>query len=190
MKFFVLFVIASLSQISEQGKTIFQQKCASCHTIGKGNLVGPDLKGVFERREKDWIRAFISDPIKMISEGDPIATKLLEEFNNIQMPSLGLSDEELDSVIAFLESGETTAEQVSIAQAQEEGDPNVGKKLFNGEIALQNGGPSCIACHNLSESSGLGWGKLGPDLTQAVAKFGDAGFISVLSQIPFPTMSL
>lgn len=34
----------SLTQSAEEGEQIFKQKCAGCHTIGGGRLVGPDLK--------------------------------------------------------------------------------------------------------------------------------------------------
>jgi hypothetical protein len=34
----------------------------------------------------------------------------------------------------------------------------------------------------------LGGGVMGPDLTQSLAKYGDAGLASVLATIPFPTM--
>ena len=32
-------------QTADQGQQIFQLKCTSCHTIGGGKLVGPDLQG-------------------------------------------------------------------------------------------------------------------------------------------------
>jgi hypothetical protein len=34
---------------------LFVAKCASCHTVGKGNRVGPDLKGAVERRGRPWV---------------------------------------------------------------------------------------------------------------------------------------
>jgi len=35
---------------------LFGQKCTSCHTIGEGNKIGPDLLGVDQRRELPWLR--------------------------------------------------------------------------------------------------------------------------------------
>ncbi len=93
-----------LSQSPEEGQALFQEKCASCHTIGAGKLVGPDLQGVTTRREQDWLARWIQAPDKMLAEGDPTATQLLQEFNNIPMPNLGLTDQQVEALIAYLES--------------------------------------------------------------------------------------
>ena len=58
--------------------------CAACHTIGKGKLIGPDLKGVTERHERDWLYSFIRSSQTMIKNGDEVAVKLFEENNKIQ----------------------------------------------------------------------------------------------------------
>ena len=42
---------APLGQDPVAGQQTFQSVCVSCHTIGKGKLVGPDLAGVTERRD-------------------------------------------------------------------------------------------------------------------------------------------
>ena len=46
---------APTAQDAAQGQAIFVQKCASCHTIGGGKLVGPDLKGVTATRPRDTV---------------------------------------------------------------------------------------------------------------------------------------
>ena len=59
--FFLLFSFSLGSNVNAQdGKALFNQKCASCHAIDK-NLVGPALKGVEERWDDksmlyDWVR--------------------------------------------------------------------------------------------------------------------------------------
>jgi len=179
---------------AEQGKTIFQQKCAACHSVGGGNIVGPDLKGVSERRDRQWLVQFISAPDKMISRGDPIALQLLKQFNNIQMPNPGLSEAEVDDVIAYLEiqSGirkEVAAPQPPFAPGKAvAGVDSIGREFFTGVIRLQNQGPPCVACHSVAGIGTLGGGALGPDLTQAFNKYGDTGIASVLATLPFPTM--
>ena len=37
------------------GEQAFKTKCAACHTIGGGKLVGPDLKEVTTRRDDAWL---------------------------------------------------------------------------------------------------------------------------------------
>src|SRR3954463_8866896 len=38
----------------DRGEYLFKSRCAACHTIGKGDAVGPDLANVFERRDRAW----------------------------------------------------------------------------------------------------------------------------------------
>jgi cytochrome c5 len=91
---------------AETGKEIFESLCAACHTIGKGKLVGPDLAGVTSRREESWLHRQIKEPDALIAENDPIAMQLLQEADNVEMPPLDLSDEEVVAVIAYLKSTE------------------------------------------------------------------------------------
>ena len=174
-------------QSTTDGEAIFQDKCAGCHTVGAGQLAGPDLKGVTAQRDRDWLARFIAEPDKMLAEGDPIATGLLQEFNNLPMPNQGLSEEQVAAVIAYLEATEGTAvpaPDTSLAV----GDPDRGEALFMGDLHFQNDGPPCMGCHNIDGAGALGGGTMGPDLTQAFATYGDAGLASVLDNIPFPTM--
>ncbi len=67
----------------EPGQAIYQQYCIACHSIGAGIIVGPDLEGVTARRDRAWLARWIAEPDKMLAEGDPIATELFQEFNNI-----------------------------------------------------------------------------------------------------------
>ncbi len=65
---------------SDVGEEIFQSNCAGCHTIGKGNSVGPDLSGVTIRREENWLIRQIKDPDGLVEEKDPVALQLLERI--------------------------------------------------------------------------------------------------------------
>src|SRR5690606_29877246 len=73
---------------------------SGCHTMGKGPLSGPDLKGVFERRGQEWVYRWIHDPAKMLAT-DPIAKEMLREWA-IPMPNLPLTDSELRALMAFI----------------------------------------------------------------------------------------
>ncbi len=95
---------------SEIGEEIFQGNCAGCHTIGKGNLVGPDLSGVTIRREENWLIKQIKNPDGLVEEKDPIALQLLKEFN-MPMVALGLSDDEIKKVILFLKNADKNTNQ-------------------------------------------------------------------------------
>ena len=178
-----------LAQGSEgPGQAIFQQYCVACHTIGAGIVVGPDLEGVIDRRERAWLSRWIAEPDNMLAEGDPIATELFQEFNNIPMTNLGLSAAEVEDVLAFLENpgGTVTSSQAALSLA--DGNPNRGEAYFTGSANLQNGAPACISCHSTANVGPLGGGTLGPDLTNVHERYGEAGLPQALQNLPFPTM--
>ena len=103
---------AAAQAAAREGQRLFVEKCTACHTIGKGKLVGPDLLGVTTRREDSWLRRQIKTPDRMIAEKDPIVMELLKESNNVPMVPLGLTDAQVEAVIAYLKS---TGQQTSSA---------------------------------------------------------------------------
>jgi len=87
---------------TEEGKTLFNTKCIACHTIGQGKRLGPDLKGVTQRRKKAWLKKMIQTPDKMVKT-DADAKKLLKEYNNLPMTNFGLKDKEVNALIDYLQ---------------------------------------------------------------------------------------
>jgi mono/diheme cytochrome c family protein len=180
------------NQSVDEGAALFKEKCVGCHTIGGGKLVGPDLKGVTQRREKSWLSRWILAPDKMLAEGDPIATQLLQEYNKVPMPNLGLNETQVASLIAYFEAidaGKIAAPVVPTAAALPVGNAVIGKDLFTGVTRLQNGGPPCMGCHSIAGLGALGGGALGPDLTLSFNNLGAAGLASYLSTTPGATMN-
>jgi len=55
---------------SSNGRRPVPGKCAKCHTVGRGDRVGPDLKGLSERREKAWVIGFITKTASYL-DNDP-----------------------------------------------------------------------------------------------------------------------
>lgn len=96
--------------------------CAACHTIGKGKLIGPDLKGVTERHDKDWLYSFIRSSQTMIKNGDPVAVKLFEEYNKIPMPDNNFTDEQIEGLLTYIENYDESAAAATPAATQETGD--------------------------------------------------------------------
>lgn len=89
------------------GATLFERNCIACHTLGAGDRVGPDLAGVTVRREAAWLRRMISEPNAMVAEGDPIVTRLIERYNGIVMPNLGLDAASTEALMAHLSAYDT-----------------------------------------------------------------------------------
>ncbi|MCC6608772.1 MAG: cytochrome c [Burkholderiales bacterium] len=185
---------------AEAGKQIFQEKCTACHTIGKGNLVGPDLKGVTALRPREWLQQWIAAPDRMLAAKDPVGIALLHEFHDVPMPNLGLSAAEANALIDYLATAVPgaavpPAEAVSApapatSAPAASGDPEVGKELFTGAARFRNGGPPCMACHSVGGIGALGGGQLGPDLTTVVTRFGGAAATAAfVGGSPTPTMN-
>ncbi len=178
---------------ADKGKTLFEQKCSPCHTIGGGVKVGPDLKGITDLRPEAWIADFISNPEKMFQSRDPYATALLNKFGNVRMPVLGLSGDQVSDVLAYLASQPSPVKPATVTPKPApvqvtQGSPLTGQQLFAGLISFTKGGPPCMSCHSVSGISFPGGGTLGPDLTGVYAKFGPTAINSILATLPFPTM--
>ncbi|MDP3879769.1 MAG: cytochrome c [Dehalococcoidales bacterium] len=176
---------------SPDGQALFEQKCQSCHTIGDGRLVGPDLKDITSLREEAWLIRTITNPDRLIAEGDPIAKQLVSEYG-LPMPNVGISDEEAQSILAYIETqaGENkhAASTPAVTMVTISTSAATGKDLFTGRLPFKNGGPSCLTCHNISGLGVIGGGAVGKELTGRYATFGETGLTSVLKTPPFPMM--
>ena len=86
----------------EMGETLFRTRCSACHGFGREG-VGPDLLAVTQKRERDWLLRWIMEPDKMLAEKDPVAIALKEKYK-ISMPNMRLNQQDVESVIAYLES--------------------------------------------------------------------------------------
>ena len=88
----ILFFAFSLSSFSQdvdearqkEGRKLFKQLCASCHKLDK-KLIGPALGGVEERRENEWLIAWIKNNAELRATGDRDAIAIFEEYNGSVM---------------------------------------------------------------------------------------------------------
>lgn len=163
-----------MPQISEaqEAVTTFRQSCMSCHTVGGGRLVGPDLKNVEERQNREWLVGFIVDPKGVLAGGDPYALQLKDEAAGVVMPPIvGMTREQAEAILDLI-AAESMLEASQFAgldigdEPFSEADIELGKAMFRGDVRLENGGPSCLSCHTVEGLGGLGGGRLGPDLTR------------------------
>ncbi len=82
-----------------EGKEVYEAMCTACHKPDK-KFVGPAPAGIMERRNPAWIMNMILDPEKMVKE-DPIAKKLLIEFNGAPMANQGLTEEQARAILEY-----------------------------------------------------------------------------------------
>jgi protein SCO1/2 len=88
----------------DKGQYLYATRCAACHTIGHGDKVGPDLLGVTNVRDLNWLRRIISEPDKLIDEKDPLATALFMKYSQVRMPKLGLAEMDVNTLIDYLKT--------------------------------------------------------------------------------------
>jgi mono/diheme cytochrome c family protein len=105
---FVLLVSLSLSLslAAQDGKALFNQKCASCHAIDK-QLVGPALSGVEGRwDDKAMLYEWVRNSAAVIKKGYPRAVAVYNEYNKIQMTAFPeLKDADIDAILGYINTG-------------------------------------------------------------------------------------
>ncbi|QTD38916.1 c-type cytochrome [Polaribacter batillariae] len=108
---FFAFSISSYSQDMDEarqkrGKALFKSLCASCHKLDK-KLVGPALGNVEDRRENDWLIAWIKNNAELRASGDKQAIEIYEEYNGSNMTAFPqLSDADINDILYYTTVGE------------------------------------------------------------------------------------
>ncbi|MFN3529825.1 MAG: c-type cytochrome [Bacteroidia bacterium] len=101
---FLLIGLATPSvQAQPDGKALYDNNCAACHRMDQ-DLVGPALGGVTERLEEDYLIRWIRNSQEVIASGDEYAVAQFSKWNKIAMPAYDWTDEEIKSVLAYIES--------------------------------------------------------------------------------------
>ena len=184
------------------GEKLFKEKgCAACHTIGGGKLVGPDLSNVLDRRTEEEIIKFVKNPadfdVTLMAPQDVTDSEIKAILTYIKSKSPQTNETNAEEVNKKESSAseETPEEEVKEKENdisnKEKEDTNeeeedvvsmvkAGELLFEGTKRFENGGPSCISCHNVDYDHMMQGGLLAPDLTQSYSllKDGIRGFLS------------
>lgn len=87
------------AEMASQGETVFNEKCTACHKADK-KFIGPSPQGILERRSPEWVMNMILNPDEMVLK-DPIAKKLLMEFNGSPMANQNLTEDEARSILEY-----------------------------------------------------------------------------------------
>lgn len=190
--------VSGLVRAQDSPDAYFKTKCANCHFIGGGKLIGPDLKEIhntLKLKGRDWVVGFIRDPKGTVARDD-YARKLWEEYNKVDMIVPDNMSAEWASALLDLIEREAQKKTSAYAKAQSklpaqfsERQVEEGRELFVGRQRLANGGPACLSCHGVEGISTIGGGRLGPDLTQVLNKLkGPEGLFGWLSSPPTAVM--
>jgi mono/diheme cytochrome c family protein len=91
---------ASVDQaMADKGKAVYEKMCTACHKPTE-KFIGPAPKGILDRRSPEWVMNMILNPEQMVKE-DPIAKKLLMEYNGSPMANQHLTQEEARAVLEY-----------------------------------------------------------------------------------------
>ena len=64
--------------------------------------VGPALRGVTEKYDREWLYSWIKNGTQMIKDGDPQAVAIWEEYNRAVMTNYPqFSNEQIDNILAY-----------------------------------------------------------------------------------------
>jgi protein SCO1/2 len=89
--------------VQSKGQYLFRTRCSACHTIGRGDAVGPDLAGVTRVRDRAWLTRLIQFPDRVLAERDPVAMALREKYRQVDMPNLRLGPEDVAAIVDYLD---------------------------------------------------------------------------------------
>ncbi len=179
--------------LAQSAEELFTTVCATCHTTTSDRLVGPGLEGLQDRRDREWLLSFITEPDRMIADGDTIATRLLAEYET-PMPNIGTTRAQAVALLDYIATGPaTTVTSATAAQPEASGPPSdnqvlFGQGLFQGTTRLANGGPTCNSCHDVTNDAVIGGGILATELTTVFSRLGGPGVRAILGSPPFPVM--
>lgn len=165
------FAAAAAVAEGDPAAKMFLQKCAGCHTIGKGKLTGPDLN-----ESSKWQAPDLDKAIKVMeSKVGPLTADdvvLLRDF----LKSADVRDR-------------LAAEQERFAKATaasfDPPSPVIGEALFTGRTQLAGGGLACVACHAVSGNGG----NLALPLDGVHAKLGETPLQSAIEKTSFKVMT-
>lgn len=102
----------------QPGQALFRKACASCHSIGGGDRIGPDLKDIAKRREPKWLTEFLMAPDEMRAKKDPLTMAISQKYKGVKMPNLGLGENDISDLLNYIETMSRAADgQASAAKA-------------------------------------------------------------------------
>ena len=179
--FFLTFAITNTDHLARaaetaEAKKIFNQRCSACHTFGRGVKVGPDLKGVTQRRARPWLLRFVRSSQTVVRSGDATAQALFTQFKQQRMPDwVDLSEAQIGGILDWFAANGPEQKEPDERSAELASNDEVEKarRLFDGRQRLTYGGLACAACHAVEEGGRRTGGTMGPELTDVYPRFRD-----------------
>ncbi|MGC6421543.1 MAG: c-type cytochrome [Flavobacteriaceae bacterium] len=139
----LIFLTAGVSLQAQEpdpmvGKKLFNANCAACHKLNK-KAVGPALRGVSAKYDKEWLYSWIKNSAAMIKSGDAQAVAIWEEYNKTAMNAFPqLSNADIDNILAYTDYVPPAASAPAGTVPVTVGDPASGitNEIILGVLAL------------------------------------------------------
>lgn len=135
-----LLLILSFNINAQEGKTLFQQNCQSCHALDK-KLTGPALRGFTSRGpwgDREEVYKWIHNPAAYI-QGNQYTQGLKAEFGAIMQAFPQLTNQQIDAIVDYIETapapGAAAGAGGAAADAKPESTEGTGAVIF-GVISL------------------------------------------------------
>lgn len=180
--FILLLPAASLA--AEEGEfdaaAVFNTRCAACHTVGQGDDVGPDLKGVTDRRDRAWLVPFIQSSQSVVGAGDPTAVELFESYGRQKMPDHPYTQDQIGEILDYIEAGgPASVPRIRLAASATPDEVLAGRDHF---FRRAGEGASCASCHSVGGGGRSTELYLGGSLTGTFTRYGDLDLARTLAR--------
>lgn len=98
--------------VASDGAALFDANCTQCHQVHR-KVIGPALAGINDRQTETWLIPWIKNSQKVIASGDEYANKIYEEYGKTQMQAFHLTDDEIRSILAYIDTVPVPQEEVA-----------------------------------------------------------------------------
>ena len=98
-------------------------------------LIGPALKGVSNKYEKEWLYSWIKNSAALIKSGDDQAVAIYEEYNKVAMNAFPqLSNEDMDNILAYTDY--TPPAAIASSAANSNNVNQISSSSFTNDLVL------------------------------------------------------
>ena len=114
MKYLIIMILmTSFNALAYDAEKVWKTNCSTCHSIGEGDKIGPDLAELSKRRTIEWVVKFVNYPDGMINGdeeekgyevADPMAKKVYELYKPTLMAEQEMTKEEVKKMMDYIDS--------------------------------------------------------------------------------------
>ncbi|MET3115368.1 mono/diheme cytochrome c family protein [Pedobacter sp. CG_S7] len=102
----VLIVFGTKAQDVVEGRTIFREKCTSCHALDR-DMTGPALQPIVAAKSEEFLLKWINNAPAFIASGNKEAVEASKWNPNAEMTAFPtLTPEQIKSILAYVKAGE------------------------------------------------------------------------------------